>query len=348
MKAKSVLFSFFFSFLIFSVFPMFSQSDVQEILLPKKIYVGDEAELRYIFRSSLELFENSPELDEIILPLEKLPFDYDNQDFSLSKVVLQKNEDFYAISFILIAWKTGNVDIPSFDLLPFVFENPSSSLFINPSPFSVSSILSSSENQSLRPPLGPILAPGTVYFIWGIIILIVILAVFLFVLFINRRKIKDFIKKTLILSGYAKNSKKAIKELKRLEQKADEISDSDFSSAIQKILRKYFTKRFGTSFESVSTSELSKTFTEATGGFYNENQSERIAEITGLFMRTDYIRFAKNSLESRKMPSYEYETKFQKDEKKRLLETARNFIFSFEIKYEKKAQKREGGISENA
>lgn len=327
MKGKIFVFAAFFFLALAEVF---SDSETSEILIPKKIYVGDTAELRFTFRSSIELFEDSPGTDEKNIPLSNLPFDSDNSDFTLSGLTLQKNGFFYTVVFTFIPWRTGFVDIPSFDLLSLSGKNSAVPLLIDPNPVEVSSVLSNSEENEIRPPFSPLLVPGTVYFVWGIIILCVILFVILAVLIAKRKDISGFFKRKMVQLSYAKNARRALRELKRLETKSGKFSDKEFAFLYQKIFRKYFSGRLGISFESVVSRDFPKAFLEATGGFMSEDRTEKSEEITGIFFRTDYIRFAEGSLESERFPSSENSASFQDGERKRILEKGREVIFSFE------------------
>ncbi len=327
MKGKIFVFAAFF-FLALS--EAFSDSEASEILVPKKIYVGDTAELRFTFRSSIELFEDSPETDEKNIPLSNLPFDSDNSDFTLSKLALQKNGFFYTVVFTFIPWRTGFIDIPSFDLLSLSGKSPAVPLFIDPKPVEVSSVLSSPGENEIRPPVSPLLVPGTVYFVWGIIVFAVILLVFLAVAAVKRKDIISLFKRKMIQLSYAKNARRALRELKRLEAKSGKFGDKEFALLYQKIFRKYFSGRLGFSFGSVVSRDFPKAFSEATGGFMSEDRTEKSEEITGIFFRTDYIRFASGSLESERFPSSENAASFQDGERKRILEKGKEVIFAFE------------------
>ena len=56
--------------LLLSVFSVFSQSEIKQIVLPKRIYVGDTAQLHYTFRSGVDFFPDEEQLVEKKLILE--------------------------------------------------------------------------------------------------------------------------------------------------------------------------------------------------------------------------------------------------------------------------------------
>ena len=336
MKSK-----FFLSAVIFCLFfsSVYAQPETSQIIIPKKLFVGDTAELRYSFQSSLELFEDNPEVDEKLLPLSELPFDFDNDDFSISKLILQRNGGFYTIIFTVTTWKTGLIDIPAFNLLPMTVKNYTVPLEINPEPFEVSSILTNGEETPLKTELGPLLVPGTIYMVWlFIIILILVLVIFVY-LFIKRRQISDFIKRILLRLSYAWNARKALKELKKLELKGNSFDDKTFCASYQKIIRKYLNGRFGISFDSVSSRELPEAFERATGGFVSEDREEKIETLEGNFYRTDYIRYASGSLDSKRFPASKYQALLLEGERERLVNDAKAFIAAFETNKPKNGEK---------
>ncbi len=318
------------SLLTFFSPPVFPEPDFSQILIPKKIFVGDTAELRFSFRSSLELFEDSPESDEKFLSVEKLPYDADGEDLTVLRLALQRNGPFYTVVFTFIPWKTDAVDIPPFDLFSVMGKTSTVPLLIDPEPFEVSSILSRLSEDSPRPPLGPLLVPGTIYFVWALIFAAVLVLALSVALLARRKKICDFIKRTALLSSYAKNSRRALRELKRLEVKSENFSDAEFSLLYQKIFRKYFKGRLGSSFDSVSTNELSKAFHDATGGFMGGERESKMEEMCGIFHRTDYIRYASGSLESKKLPSRDFAAAFQDGERKSIVQSGRDFVAVWE------------------
>ena len=320
----------------------FSQEDFLQQVIPSRIFIGDTAEIRLTFDSSVDFFENDPENDEKSLSLEKLPYESDNDEFTVSKMVLQKNGSSYTVVFTLTPWVTGNITLPEFNLVSVATMTSSAPFKISPRPFEVRSVLSDEREEQFFPPIGPLLLPGTIYFVWLFIIVFLIFLLILIFLFVRRKKIMDFLKIKRLLLFYAKNAKRTLKELKKLEEKDKKISDIEFSSIFQKILRKYLQERLGYRFLTVSTKEFSMAFQNATGGFLSEERMEVAEEIEGAFRRTDYIRYAQGSLDSQKFPSSEFAAVFQEGERKRILESARSLVNAFEDE-KLSAPKKNGG-----
>ena len=68
----------FLLLIAFSSQRFFAQTETSQMVLPKRIFVGDTAELHYTFNSNVDFFPNEETLDEKPLIFEKLPFDFDN------------------------------------------------------------------------------------------------------------------------------------------------------------------------------------------------------------------------------------------------------------------------------
>ncbi|MCR5400756.1 MAG: hypothetical protein K6E78_04095 [Treponema sp.] len=317
---KKKLFSIFLFLL--SLLPLFSDAqpnqEISQFLIPKRIYVGDIAELNYNFRSSLELFEENPEENEKNLDIFSLPFSCDTEDFTLHSLILKRNGEIYTAVFKFTPWVTGYVTIPPFDLLSVMGKKSAVPLEIKSQSIAVQSILASGTESELKPCAGPLLLPGTIYFVWGMLILFALLLALLVIIFIHREKIVSGIKNLALLSFYARNAQRALRELKRLEAKSEKFSAVEFSLLFQKILRKYLSGRLGLSFDSITSSKITSTCDQAFGGFLEGERLEAVEEVEGLFKRADYVRFAgKNQLLDSKERNY-------------FIQTSRKLIMLFE------------------
>ena len=66
--------SAFFRAAAFSESVSDNASELSQTLLPLEVYVGDEAELRYSFRSAVDFFPNAELVMEEKIDISKLPF----------------------------------------------------------------------------------------------------------------------------------------------------------------------------------------------------------------------------------------------------------------------------------
>lgn len=317
--------------LLFASFCCFSQTETSQMVFPRKIHVGDIAELRYTFQSNVDFFPNEDSVSEKNLFLNRLPLEFDNEDFTITKAVIQRNALQYTVVFTFSAWKVGQIDFPQFDLLSAVFGSDSSVPFnIDPEPFEVVSILPKGDDTSLRGIAGPLLVPGTVYVIYAVILLAVVLLILILHTIIRWQAISAKIKERELMRLYAKNARGALRQFRKLEKKSSKINDASFCMAIQQIFRFYLTTRFDRRFDTLSSGQLKEVFKEISGDSYTEFLEETADSLSRIFYRADYIRFAQGSLDSKKSPREKFATELQPDERNNLIASCRNIIKAFE------------------
>ncbi len=310
---------------------LFAQTETSQMVFPKRIYVGDVAELRYNFQSNVDFFPNEEHLTEKTLYLSQLPFAFDNDDFTLSKAVIQKNGVQYTVVFTFEAWNVGQIDFPAFDLLSAVFGNSSTVPFmIDPAPVEVVSILPKGEDTTLRGIAGPLLVPGTIYAVYGAIVFFIGILIFVIYTVVKWQDISAKMEAKKILRLYAKNARGALRQFRKLEKNSAKINDASFCMALQKIFRFYLTTRFGRHFDTLSTDQIMPAFDEIYSGTMSDFLQETVASVVAIFHRSDYIRFAQGSLDSKRLPADKYATVLQQDERSTLIASSRNIIKAFE------------------
>lgn len=323
--------SFCSLFLFFLSIFLYSQTETSQMVFPKKIYVGDTAELRFTFRSNVDFFPNEDTLDEKPLLLEKLPFATDNEDFTLIKGMIQRNGLLYTVVLTFSPWKIGYIDFPQIDLIPAVFGSDSTVPFmIDPEPVEIISILPKGEDSSLRGIRGPLLVPGTIYVVYAAIILFIALLIFIIQTIVRWQQISARMKEKKTLRLYAKNARNALRQFRKLEKNSSKINDVAFCLAVQQIFRFYLSVRFGRKFDCLSTDQIAPVFDDITAGTMNDFTRETVSSVVEIFRRADYLRFAHDSLDSKRQPQQVYETKLQPDERKNMIANSRTIIKAFE------------------
>ena len=182
--------------------------------------------------------------------------------------------------------------------------------------------------KTLRPPKPPVVLPNTNYFLWFFLVLAVMLFSLLCIAVIRLpelvRKYRAFRKKL----EFYKNAVRTKRLLNILLKK--KISDSEFCESWQKIVRAYLEFRFKISFASVTGRNIEKKIQTVTGGYMTDRQEENIELLTSLFVRTDYIRFAEGSIDSKMLPMEEHQASFLKGEKKSMISSMHGIIDTFE------------------
>ncbi|MBQ5847905.1 MAG: hypothetical protein IIW49_03210, partial [Treponema sp.] len=174
--------SFFITLLfLFSLDFVFAQSYVSQVVLPKKIYVGDVAEIRVSFSSGIDFFADLPANQiERNLNLSNLAIDVDNDDFLLKNAILRRVDLTYTLVLFVVPWNTGEIKIPSINLTAGIYTDEKMPFVIPIETFTVSSILTKGVESSMVPPVPPLLIPGTTYFLYGFIILFIVFLIFFF------------------------------------------------------------------------------------------------------------------------------------------------------------------------
>lgn len=307
-----------------------AQSDIQQAVSPKVFYVGDTAEVRYSFKSGVDFFSD---LDKSIferqINISRMPFAIENDDFSLVSASLIRSKVDYTVVLTIIPWKSGKLIIPAIDLYSVVYEENKVPFVIKIQPVEVGSLLDKDSDIALLPPEGPLLVPGTTYFIWGFLILTLIVLIVIIRVILKWSVIAVKINNIKMAVGYAKNARTALKKLSKLLKKSD-AEDEVFAGNFQKILRKYLSYRFGENFETVPSSSIAVVFNEITQGVVSDFYLDQIEKLSMLFFRTDYIRYASGSIDSRRVPKKDYETRFQEGERENLVQSAGEIIRNFE------------------
>ena len=258
-----------------------------QVLVPQNVYIGDTAELRVSFVS-----ENAEKLLKgqsfVELPLSGFTGDLQLQDYQIEKLTLFSNgQNNYTFIITFIPWKTGNIDFPNYLLLEeenvvLKFEN-----------VTISSLVQN-ENVTLQGQAAPFLLPGTVYKVYGLLILLLLVLFVLIRLIVKREAVAQKIKKRKLLKKQKKNKKKIIKVLNKLA-KEKEQSDVDFAEKLQNIMRTYFENRFDFPFTKTVSSEIKKKYFVVVDNV-SEKKCDAIETVEKIFLRTDVIRYAQNSI----------------------------------------------------
>ena len=95
-------------------------------------------------------------------------------------------------------------------------------------------------------------------------------------------------------------------------------------------MRGYLSVRFGSSFNACTSSLISASLEESTGGFMSDAKMAQAELLEGLFRRADYIRFAAGSADSRRLPAEQYSAAFRQNERSEFTKKARTVIQTFE------------------
>lgn len=261
----------------------------QQILLPKKVYIGDKAELRCTFNSPNTQLKQMTSGGITELPLvsqnnsidfstEKL-FATPHKDYEIQKITLSPaGVDYYQFTITFVPWKTGELRLPPMEL-------EGAELILEFQPVQIVSLLSTDSvtGSSLHDSAAPLLLPGTAYKLYCALALFIVFLIVLIRIIIKRKNLLFYINQKRLLRKYKKNKKQTLKLLKR----------ADTAEDLQKIMRNYLEVRFSYPFTRCATSEMMQGWQAATSGLLSDTKTEAFGDIVSSFIRTDFIRYSK-------------------------------------------------------
>ena len=309
----------------------FAQSDMTQVVMPKTIYVGDTAELRYTFRSAVDFFADMS--DAVLsreIALKSLPLQTDTDDYTILNASLERNGLLYTFRLVFIPWNTGTIDFPMFDISAAVYGGAAAPFIIDVQSVEVSSILQDQDEVQLRASMAPLLLPGTIYALYIAAVLSTALLIALIRLIVKWQSVCEAYATRKLLRAYAKNAKELYRHLKRLERAGNKIDDAEFCTDLQQLIRRYLDFRFGYRFSAVSSSALMDTFERVMAGTMSEKSQSGAMSLAAVLRRTDYVRYARGSIDSKKEPAEQFAADLKTDERASLIRIVRDAVERFE------------------
>lgn len=318
------------SILLLTATPAFAQLSVsaQQILMPKKVYIGDTAELRCNFNSDLDLFKKLQKNETKIFLISGFTSPLNTKEYEIKQISFTSiSLNYYSLTVTFVPWKTGPIQFPAYDVVSGFCqatgtENDSNSSLILS--FDDINIVSLTEQNSIYSPKGalsPMLLPGTTYKIYGLVILLILILLAGLEIILKHKKIATFIRTQKLLAKYRRNKKLTLKELDKLFN--SDKSDKEIASEAQKLMRNYLETRFDYPFTKCGASEIMGGFYKATSGLASETKETAVEDIAAFFVRTDFIRYSHNSFGKTK-------ASFNKNEKLLILAGLKNSIEKIE------------------
>ena len=117
--------------------------------------------------------------------------------------------------------------------------------------------------------------------------------------------------------------------------KNTKLTDIEFCSALQQITRKYLEFRFGQRFSAISSNDIRNVFKRICEDEMPSEVSYAVDDLTAMFVRTDYIRYAHDSIDSQLYPPTEHQAALVKNERKSLSDMILKSIEVFESSEER-------------
>jgi hypothetical protein len=258
----------------------------QTVLVPVDVYVGDSAFIRHTFPLRSRVLPNAgtPDADTIGLPVTHPVFASLEPDYTVTKASLSMNGTECVLTVWFTPWKTGDFDIPPFDLAPFL--GTDEPLMVDIESVTVASLTKQLNETHIRESEPPSLIPGTTYMLLFLFLGVVIVLIPVIVVSIRVKKSHKTLAAVLGALFYSKPGKKALKRLKKLKGTAD------FAGVLEAILRDYLEAHFAWPFSAASSPEIFPAFAEITSGMLDAEPFAQIEKLDALFRRCDYIRYS--------------------------------------------------------
>lgn len=263
----------------------------QQILIPKKVYIGDTAELRCTFNSPDPFLKQLTSSGTAELPLVSQSTE-PQEEYVIKNISLSPSGiDFYQLTITFIPWKTGDLLFPSMEI-------EGSDIVLEFQPIQIVSLIANenTNTSTIRDTAAPLLLPGTTYKLYGTLSGFVIFLIICIRIILKRKNILFYINQKRLLKKYKKNKKQTIRNLYKIadEAEAAKIDDQTAAENLQKSLRTYLEIRFDYPFTHTVASEIMQGWQTATGGLLSDTKTEAFGNIAASFIRTDFIRYSKN------------------------------------------------------
>lgn len=302
-------------------------------LIPVEFFAGDEVRALYSFISNDAFLVSLTEKSSYSFSAENLftsaGFDCDCTGVQVSRNTSTTQTNSYTITITFFPFKPGKIDLPPFDLAQLIVMSVQSekkltsysSIHIDLPPFDVLPILSRYPSDSLRPPKGPVIIPGTTYVLYGLAALLVVIIGLALYAGLKFEKIRTKISSLYHNLFISVNLRQSFRSLRRLQKKESDMSPSEFAQAITTIIRSFLERRFYLPFSCACTDELQLLFNERFKDVYTEEQHDAVHRLYELFLRCDFIRFSCVQKDTHTLST---------DERKRLLQKANDLLLFFE------------------
>ena len=313
---------------------VFAYSQSSQVMVPKEVFVGDDARIQYKFESQIDFFALADEslVSDGVIFLKREVLSEISELCTVKEARLSHEANGYLLVLTIVPWQPGEIVFKQFDLYRACgWKNTlASGFYVNLEPVVISSLVKKMNVSSLRPQMGPLLLPGTNYILLAFVVLLVLLAIAVFIVIVRLKKIISMCHKMKLSAGLRKNAKVTRKKIRVLEKKCR--TDAEFACEWQHIMRQYLEYRFDVKLASVTSQKIFSEVSSRSGCLLDEAYENVLTEISSLFVRTDYIRYARGSLDSFLLPQKEHQAAFLNGEKKQIVTSSLSYIDSLELR----------------
>ena len=286
-----------------------------QFVLPRNVYVGDTATIRYVFESNVDILcDGGGESAFLELPSDFPAFSAVSDKCMVKKASVSREGGVFTLEIEAVFWQPGDVFFPPLDLGKMVNAAKEG---VSAPPFrldlecvSVGSIVASSGNPSFLPQRPPLLLPGTnaVLLIFSSLSILFFASLIFFLLKV--RAVSAFFRNFFLVLSMRKNSRVSVRKFRRLLRDSPKIGDCEFALRFQTILRNFLEVHLGEDFSSTTTGDFSRAFSR----IFLDDVPIEFERFVDIFARTDYIRFARG------LPDSDFIDTEEIDERKNLVE----------------------------
>lgn len=308
-SAKSILLSLFLS--IFLPWGLWCQerllSPTEWTLLPKEVYVGDQVELRCVIAPGFELLPGDVDfVTRSFLPEEvwgsrdvgsrqKLTARQEGYPLTVHSLSLQSVDQGYSISLVLTPWQPGEIEPGYLDVtaLPEVrsfLKRIQGPVLVQLPRINIASLADKMDARQLRPVAPPVLVPGSIYVVYGLAVVALVLLIGLVVLLARFQQVRLFFKALASRIRLSLNYRTVVRQLKRL--RGQQLDHRELAARLESIARTYLEGRFARPFTAAATSEIMFLLDEIFVGMLSDQQLEAVESLLVLLRRCDYLRYA--------------------------------------------------------
>lgn len=257
-------------------------SDLNQVVVPKTVFIGDKAELHISllsFGNNISSFQAGP------LPIDAFLGKTDENLYSINSVHFVKTSNGADLVISFTPWVTGEIKLPTYRL--------SDQILVSSDPVKIESILENQGVSTLQPAIPVKFTPGTMTKIWLYLVILIVLVLAIVRLVIKRKDVVFFIKNQKLKRFYKKNRKSAEKQIRDVIRNTNKDLQraGEKAAALQKIMRIYLENRFGWPFTKAETSRIMYGFDQVFQGLLSEEKSNAVEDLIGIFIRTDYLRY---------------------------------------------------------
>ncbi len=327
---------------IFAPLYAFCQIDtvevVQQVVVPKEIYVGDTAEVRLTFHTPVDYFAllSSSQLrgNSVLLDTTLDAFTQKEQVCTVESAVLERSDFSYTIVLTVIPWEPGVIDFAPFDLNAACHLEQEQINYVDFLPVAVSSLSEKMNVTVLRNAASPQILPGTNYILWAFIVSGIVIVILIVLLLVHLHDFLEGVDGFKSRLGFIRNAFTTKRKIKKLSGK--KMPDSVCAEQWQHIMRSYLQYRFASQFLSVPSNRIYSVIEKTAGGSLTQEQDQAVTALSELFVRTDFIRYAPGSADAAELPIEQHSAIFLPDEKKQIVMQTLSLIDFFEKRSSKK------------